>query len=194
MFTGIIEKKAQIHEIRHNSLTLIDESFGEEIVVGESMSVNGVCLTVVSRIAGKVHFDVMPETVQRTAFVELKRLDYVNIERSLPVSGRLSGHFVQGHVDCTAKLLKILKDRNAFRLHFELPCEFFKYLAEKGSIALNGISLTIAGLERGRNIFWVGIVPHTWEETTLSSLKIGSRVNVEVDILAKYIYDFMQNR
>lgn len=153
MFTGIIEKKVRIKEIRPNRLILTDENFGEGIMVGESVSVNGICLTVTSRSLGDICFDVMPETAQRTTFTELKKLDYVNFEQSLLASGRLGGHFVQGHVDCTAKLLKVVKDKNSFRLYFEIPREFFKYLTEKGSIALDGASLTIAGLERGSNVF-----------------------------------------
>jgi len=193
MFSGIIESTGVVKGFAKGKLTLDIGNIGEDIAIGESVAVDGVCLTVSSFDKKAAVFSVMPETLRRTTFDAKKIGHLVNIERALPANGRISGHFVQGHVDCLARLVRKVKEKDAWLMHFEIPREFLAYVVEKGSVAINGISLTIAGVARERSSFWVGVIPHTWTQTNLQYLKTGDKVNVEVDIIAKYLYHFIHN-
>lgn len=194
MFSGIISAKAKVKDFDRGALTLDLSKLSGEPVIGESIAVDGVCLTVISINKDEAKFNVMAETLSRTNISRFRRGTVVNIERALPADGRISGHFVQGHVDCQAKLIKKVKDKTAWLLHFELPREFFKYIVTKGSVAINGISLTVADTDKSKSTFSVGIIPHTWSETNLQYLKIGDKTNIEVDIIAKYLYHFIHNQ
>lgn len=159
--------------------------------IGDSISINGVDLTVIEMSADSFAADASLETLKRSSLGELKVGRRVNLERALAVGERLGGHMVQGHVDGTAELASVVPEGNAYRMRFRFPRELGRYIAMKGSITVDGISLTVAGL--GDDWFEVAIIPHTWRETTLSDLKSGGRVNLEVDVLAKYVERLMLN-
>lgn len=195
MFSGIIERKALIksHEslsggVRISTQFLGDGEFTPSI--GESIALNGVCLTVETWDAETRTgtFFISDESLNRTHFKNLKSGDVLNVERSLRMGDRLSGHWVQGHVDGVARLVSIEKQGEAIDLFFELPVELSKYTIEKGSITIQGISLTINSIQNQK--VSVRIIPHTWEVTCLSQLNIGDFVNIEVDLLAKYAEKF----
>lgn len=159
---------------------------------GSSVAVNGVCLTLkYSPVKGRFSVDLMPETIKRTAFSNLKKGDSVNLELAMGAKGRFEGHIVQGHIDGTAKLNSAKKQGNSRILGFEVPDHLSKYIVQKGSIAVNGISLTV--IEAKNDEFTVGIIPYTWEHTMLPQLKAGDKVNIEVDILAKYLEKLTKN-
>src|SRR5438270_378623 len=157
----------------------------EKIQIGDSIAVNGCCLTLAARRNDRLAFDLLEETIERTNLKTLRRNDRVNLERALAVDGRLGGHFVQGHVDCAARILALEETGADYRLKVELPAEFAHYVARKGSIAVNGISLTVA--EVSPQSFTVWIIPHTRRETNLGSARVGDLVNLEFDLLAKYL-------
>ena len=157
--------------------------------IGDSISINGVDLTVIEMSADSFSCDASLETLKRSTLGELKAGDRVNLERALAVGERLGGHMVQGHVDGAAQLVSVAAEGNAYRMRFRFPQELGRYIAMKGSITVDGISLTVAGL--GDDWFEVAIIPHTWRATTLSDLKNGDRVNLEVDVLAKYVERLM---
>lgn len=153
--------------------------------IGDSISINGVDLTVIEMSADSFSADASLETLGRSTLGELRSGSRVNLERALAVGERLGGHMVQGHVDGTGELLSTTPEGNAYRMRFGFPAGLGRYIAMKGSITVDGISLTVAGL--GEDWFEVAIIPHTWRETSLSDLKFGDRVNLEVDVLAKYV-------
>ena len=193
MFTGIIEFQGSIEAssavpggIR---LRIRCPGFGRGLAIGESVAVDGVCLTVTARGAGWFDADISPETSRRTTLGRPGRGRVVNLERPLAATGRLGGHFVQGHVDATAAVRSIRRGGEFTEMAFEAPRALRPFLVEKGSVAVNGVSLTVASLRGGR--FTVALIPHTLKETNLSSLKSGSKVNIEVDILAKYVRSFL---
>jgi riboflavin synthase len=192
MFSGIIEKLARVARATPmgGSLEIELESGWPDLSLGESIAVNGVCLTVTSfDDTGRASFFISPETVARTSLGRIAAGDKVNLERAVTLDTRLSGHLVQGHVDGLARLAERVEADGAWRHSFELPAALGRYCVEKGSIALNGISLTINGVEpRGERIaVLVTIIPHTWDHTNLHSLSIGDDLNVEVDVMAKYV-------
>jgi riboflavin synthase len=192
MFSGIIEKLARVARATPvgGSLEIELESGWSDLSLGESIAVNGVCLTVTSfDDAGRASFFISPETVARTSLGRMAAGDKVNLERAVTLDTRLSGHLVQGHVDGLARLAERVEADGAWRHCFELPAALGRYCVEKGSIALNGISLTINGVQpRGDHIaVLVTIIPHTWDHTNLHSLSIGDDLNVEVDVMAKYV-------
>jgi riboflavin synthase len=175
MFTGIVREKGRIASFENGRLVVESAT---EAAVGDSVAVNGVCLTVVERGAGTLAFDVVDETLART-----KPFDtHVNIEPSLRAGDPMGGHVVQGHVDGVGTVRELTADG---RLTVEAPRELLRYCVEKGSIAVDGVSLTIAALDE--DAFEVALVPHTREVTTLGTLAGGDRVNLEVDVLAKYV-------
>jgi riboflavin synthase len=205
MFTGIIEAKGQVTVATKNRLTYQAGFQHEPVVLGESIATNGVCLTVAAirptlngLPAFEYDFDLAPETVQRTALGQLKPGMFVNLERSLRVGDRMSGHWVQGHVDGTATLIRSDSiAASCYEVELELnDSDLSRYCVKKGSISVDGISLTIhqvldfvdQGKQRTRLIFQ--IIPHTWSETNLSDLSLGCKVNVEVELLAKYLERF----
>ena len=186
MFTGIITDLGRL-ESRKGGVFVFgaEKSFLTKIKKGSSICVNGACLTVKSKSQNNFQVDLMPETLRRTAFDNLKRGAVVNLELPMIMSGKIDGHFVQGHVDGTAIIKKIEKKGNSHIFFFQIPQTLSRYIPEKGSIAVNGISLTV--IEAHDTFFSVGIVPYTWENTMLHTAKTGDRVNIEVDILAKYL-------
>jgi riboflavin synthase len=164
---------------------LVAPQIARELHIGESVAVNGACLTVTSRSEANLNFDVLEETLRRTNLSDLQPGSRINLERALRADGRLGGHFVQGHVDCTTKVVACEERQGDLRLDFELPPRFAHYLAWKGSICVNGVSLTVAELTEISFSVW--LIPHTRHGTNLGDLAVGSAVNLEFDILAKYV-------
>ncbi len=158
--------------------------------IGDSIAINGVDITVTDLSDGSFSGDVSLETLSRSTLGQLRVGGRVNLERALGVGERLGGHMVQGHVDGTGELLWVKPEGNAYRLRFRFPRELGRYIAMKGSIAVDGISLTVA--ELGDHWFEVAVIPHTWRETTLGELQRGSPINLEVDVLAKYVERLLQ--
>jgi riboflavin synthase len=188
MFTGLIEAVGEIAghmPIGAGFRLLVTTELAGSLKPGDSMSVNGVCLTMVLADAGMVQADVGPETAKVTTLGGLQRGDLVNLERPLRADSRLGGHFVQGHVDATGCVEEIRPEADCRRLTLSFPPELASYIVRKGSIAVDGISLTVADL--ARDCFDVQIVPFTWDHTNLRTLKVGSRVNLECDVLGKYV-------
>jgi riboflavin synthase len=189
MFTGLIEEVGNVLEIRateHGAQLQVTAShITKKIRTGDSVAVNGCCLTLSAHHGERLTFDLLEETLDRTNLRTLRRGSPVNLERSLPANGRFGGHFVQGHVDCAASILAFKQSGGDHRLEVELPAEFGHYVASKGSIAVNGISLTVAEVLPERFVVW--IIPHTKRHTNLHSAEAGDVVNLEFDILAKYV-------
>ena len=156
----------------------------KRVHTGDSVAVNGCCLTVTGHRNGKLKFDLLDETLKRTNLKGLVPGAEVNLERALAADGRLGGHFVQGHVDTTTRVRAVSDHGADLRLEFEMPPDFARYIAYKGSAAINGVSLTVA--EVGSDSFTIWIIPHTREKTNLGKLSAGDEVNLECDILAKY--------
>jgi riboflavin synthase len=190
MFTGIIEELGTV-EAAAPRLRVRCKTVMEDMTEGASIAVNGVCLTAVALRPDGFHADVAPETLKRTNLGDLRPGSRVNLERPLSPSGRLSGHIVQGHVDGTGEFvsLEALGDDNWW-LRIRVPDELDPFLVHKGSIAIDGISLTIAELEGP--ILSVTIIPHTYKNTTLGGYKPGSKINLECDILAKHVEKLLQ--
>jgi riboflavin synthase len=188
MFTGLIEALGEVAEVKPTPAGFrlrLTTTLAVEIAPGDSLSVNGVCLTAVSCDAAGIHADISPETARVSALGALRRGAIVNLERPLRADARLGGHFVQGHVDATGTIEDIRQDGDSYWVTIKYPALLAPYLVRKGSIAVNGISLTIAGLDDRR--FDVQIVPYTWEHTNLHSAKPDDVVNLECDILGKYV-------
>lgn len=189
MFTGIVEEIGKVQNIKMNTkssrLTIEGKKILEDIHIGDSISVNGVCLTVTTFNNNTFTADVMNETLTRSSLGELKKGSFVNLERAMPVNGRFGGHIVSGHIDGTGQVRKIEKDDNAIWYNISLENKLMKYVVEKGSIAIDGVSLTVAKVSE--NEFSVSIIPHTAEETILSHKSVGDIVNIENDIVGKYV-------
>lgn len=189
MFTGLIETVGTVQALRRGSegavLELTADLPEASVAIGDSIAVNGACLTVTVKGGSRFCFDVSPETVDRTTMRHLKPGSTVNLERSLQMGGRLDGHLVTGHVDCVAQLASKKQRGNAVLLTFRLPAEQGRMLVEKGSVAVDGISLTVN--EVGDDHFTVSIIPLTLSGTTLGRLDTGSEVNIETDIIGKYV-------
>lgn len=184
MFTGIVEELGKIQNITSDKITIECKTVLEDVKLGDSIAINGVCLTVVSFSSNSFAADISAETFRIIA--PLKLGDYVNLERAMSANGRFGGHIVSGHIDGRGKFLSANKD---CELKFELPTEISKYVIKKGSITINGISLTIAGIND--NEITLAIIPHTLENTNLKYLKSGDFVNIEVDMVAKYVEKFL---
>ena len=188
MFTGIIETMATVAEVRtegSNRHFIIRGTVARELKVDQSVAHNGVCLTVVS-IAGDTYMvTAVAETLAKTNLGLLKEDDLINIERSLKVGDRLDGHFVQGHVDCTAECIEHTKLDGSWLYRFRFPEQFAALIIEKGSVSVNGVSLTIFNI--GVNEFTVTIIPYTYEHTNFKAHYMGAIVNVEFDVLGKYL-------
>ena len=189
VFTGLIEEVGRVLETRVNNYAtqfhVVAPRIAEKVQTGDSVAVNGCCLTVVSRREGELTFDLLEETLDRTNLKTLGPGALVNLERALAADGRLGGHFVQGHVDCAVPILASEEDGADQRMEIELPAEFAHYVACKGSIALNGISLTVATVSK--KSFGVWIIPHTKAQTNLATVRPDDLVNLEFDIVAKYL-------
>lgn len=186
MFTGIITHLGEVINKSENKLiTKTDQSLIGKLSKGTSIAVDGICLTVVDLIDNSFSIDFMPETEKKTNIKYLQIGSMVNLELPATPEFFLSGHIVQGHVDKVGRLEKIKEKGNSYILKFSIPKDLSKYIIEKGSIAVNGISLTVIDIED--NFFTVGIIPHTWDKTMLYTIKLGDYVNIEVDVLAKYL-------
>ncbi|HMG04897.1 MAG TPA: riboflavin synthase [Chthoniobacterales bacterium] len=189
MFTGLIEEVGHVLQLqvtdRTSQLQIVAPFLSKNIRIGESIAVNGCCLTVAGHRDEQLDFDLLQETLDRTNLKALRRDSQVNLERALSADGRLGGHFVQGHVDCAARILGSEVDGADQRLEVELPAEFAHYAADKGSIAINGVSLTVA--EILPKSFAVWIIPHTRAQTNLGAVPVGEFVNLEFDLIAKYL-------
>lgn len=195
MFTGIIQEIGKVKEISINLnpyISVVSERLSSVSEIGESISVNGVCLSLFKKEKRTLYFNLSQETLKKTNLSHLRPLSPVNLERSLTLSTPLGGHLILGHVDGVAKVLFIKKVGYGKRVRFSLPIEVKKWAVEKGSIAVNGVSLTIA--ELGRNYFEVELIPITLEQTNLGILRTGDLVNLEMDIIGKYVEKFLENR
>jgi len=189
MFTGLIETVGTIVRVeKSGSAATLSASatFNDDAVrIGDSIAINGVCLTVTG-MSGDVHFfDVSPETLERTSLRSARPGVRVNMERALKLSDRLGGHIVSGHVDCVATITQQRRIGDNTVFHFRVPREFIRFIASKGSVAIDGISLTVNAVEE--ESFSVNIIPHTAANTTLHQRKPGDEINIETDILAKYV-------
>ncbi len=185
MFTGLVEEVGTALWIGGTQLQIAAPRIAKEIRAGDSVAVNGCCLTVSAHRGDQLTFDLLGETLDRTNLKTLRPENPVNLERALTADGHIGGHFVQGHIDCTARILALEKSGANHRLEIELPTEFAHYVTSKGSIAINGISFTVA--EVLPKSFAVWIIPHTKRHTNLERAQIGDSLNIEFDILAKYI-------
>ncbi|TSC86585.1 MAG: riboflavin synthase [Parcubacteria group bacterium Gr01-1014_8] len=193
MFTGIITHTGTISRTSPSKIAIrADRDFVQKLGYGTSVSVGGVCLTVISKNSDSFSADIMPETARRTTLGSLHRGDLVNLEHPATPLSFLSGHIVQGHIDGIGTLRQIRAHKMGWIVSIASPAALLRYIVAKGSIAVNGISLTVIG--RGRSYFTVGIIPHTWKTTTFHELAQGSSVNIEVDVLAKYVETFVRDR
>ena len=189
MFTGVIEEIGKIEEISkhgHNlKLRIKASKILNDLKIGDSININGACQTVIGTAADSFTVEAVEETQKKTTLGLLKRNDLVNLERSLRFSDRLGGHLVTGHVDCVGRVKSIAKKDGSFLYEFELSQAYLTYLVEKGSVAVDGISLTV--VEILKNSFSVSIIPFTLENTTLGTKKVGDLVNIETDLIGKYV-------
>ena len=189
MFTGLIEAVGSLVSLRSGGdqavLELAAPLPADEIRIGDSIAVNGACLTVIGRQGDRFRFDISPETVARTTFAALQPGSRLNLERALRLGGRLDGHLVTGHIDCIGRLASRTAKGNAVLLGLSLPPEQARLLVEKGSVAIDGISLTVNSVSATG--FSVAIIPHTLAKTTLADLGVGMSVNIETDVIGKYV-------
>ena len=196
MFTGLIEEVGSVIAVpagdRGTQLQIAAPQIAKELRTGDSMAVNGCCLTLSSQRGDQLTFDLLEETIGRTNLKILRPDVPVNLERALSADGRLGGHFVQGHIDCTSPILAFEERAGDHRLEVQLPAEFAHYVASKGSIAIDGISLTVAEVLPKSFVVW--IIPHTKSHTNLDRAKAGDLMNLEFDILAKYVEKMLSRR
>ena len=196
MFSGIIEDLGTVAEIRQSDegavLTLRSAMPIAKIKIGDSIAVNGACLTVVAKGRGTVKMDVSAETLRRTSLGDLKVGNRVNLERCLTLNTLLNGHIVQGHVDSIGRVISIKPEGDSKLYTFEVPANEARYLVEKGSVAIDGISLTVFAI-RGRR-FSCELIPHTLKVTTMGFRKPGDKVNIESDMMAKYVERILSGR
>jgi riboflavin synthase len=192
VFTGIVEELGRVGSVEPGSLVITASEVLQGTGVGDSMAINGACLTVTSLSTGSFSVDVMPETLKRTNLGLLRTGDEVNLERPLTLGGRLGGHLVQGHIDATGRVASAIREGEAVIVGFEAPPEVMRYVVDKGFIAVDGVSLTVVNREAG--YFEVSVVDYTREHTTLGSRRVGDLVNLEVDIIAKYVEALGQTR
>lgn len=194
MFTGIIEEVGELKDLKRYGnearITVSCRRVWEDLAIGDSVAVNGVCLTAVERAKGYFTADVSEESMQRSSLGALRRGAALNLERALSLGSRLGGHIVQGHVDGTGRVEAVRESGKGRVYSFSMPPQVEMYLVEKGSIAVDGISLTISALGDGE--FEVAAIPHTVAETNLRSIKVGASVNLEVDVIAKYVRRYME--
>ncbi|HBT95175.1 MAG TPA: riboflavin synthase [Coriobacteriia bacterium] len=193
MFTGIIEEIGAVQAIKQGAnssvLTITGTKIFDDLKLGDSVAVNGVCLTVSTLSGNSFSADVMHETLSRSSLGQLKQGAKVNMERAMPANGRFGGHIVSGHIDGLGTILQIKRDDNAIWYTIRAPREILRYIVAKGSIAIDGISLTVASLTE--TDFAVSIIPHTAQETVLSLRRVGDTVNLENDIFGKYVERFL---
>ncbi|MCT4598422.1 MAG: riboflavin synthase [Vallitalea sp.] len=196
MFTGLVSEIGKIISINKGTqsakLTIRAMKVLQEVSIGDSISVNGICLTVTSYTKDCFTVDVMPETFRMTNLQKLQVNSEVNLEPALKVSDRLGGHIVTGHIDGTGIISKYVREENATRITIDVEDSLHKYIIHKGSVALDGISLTVASVMK--NSFQVSIIPLTAKDTTLLRKKVGDKINIECDIVGKYVEKLLMNR
>jgi len=196
MFTGIVEEAGVVEKIRagrrSTELTVRAPKIGRSLRVGNSVAINGACLTVVGKRGNILKFDVLVETLRRTNLEFVRTGSLVNLERPLRADARLDGHFVLGHVDARGRVRRFERQGKDYVLEIEAPASVMRYIVEKGSVAVDGISLTVAGV--GRNWFRIWIIPHTRNVTDLQVCRAGDPVNLEADILGKYVDQLLRAR
>jgi riboflavin synthase len=189
MFTGIIEEIGAVEEIAMRGsnirLKIKASKVLSDLKVGDSININGACQTVIETDRASFTVEAVEETLKKTNLGQFKRNDLVNLERPLRFSDRLGGHLVSGHVDCTGKIKSILKRDGSLLYEFELPGQYSVYLVEKGSVAVDGISLTVVDVKE--NSFSVSVIPFTLEHTSLGIKRVGDQVNIETDLIGKYV-------
>jgi riboflavin synthase len=193
MFTGLIETLGEVAEVKPTPAGFrlrLTTGLSPDLTPGDSLAVNGVCLTVVSADADGVHLDVSPETIRVSALGSLKRGVSVNMERPMRADSRIGGHFVQGHVDATGSIEELRQDGDCWWLTVRFPPSLASQIVRKGSIAVDGVSLTVAGVDDRR--FDVQVIPFTWDHTNLRFLKVNDLVNLECDMLGKYVLRAME--
>jgi riboflavin synthase len=196
IFTGLVTEIGEVTRIDRRPGGVYIQISASQVLdgtrIGDSISIDGVDLTVVKMDSSGFSADVSLETLRRSTLGRLRTGAKVNLERALAVGERLGGHMVQGHVDGTGETISISPEGNAFRVRIGFPKELGRYIAMKGSITVDGISLTVAGL--GSDWFDLAVIPHTWDKTTMRYYKRGTRVNLEVDVLAKYVERLLEHR
>jgi len=185
LFTGIVEEVGTATLVEEGRLSFASRHALQELAIGDSISVNGACLTITSIEEEVFSVDVMPETLRRTNLVDLKVGDPVNLEKPLTLSSRLGGHIMQGHVDGRGRVLSVTPEGDAMIMEIEAPTDLMRYIVAKGFIGVDGASLTV--MDRREETFTVSLVSYTWENTTLRERNPNDWVNLEVDILAKYV-------
>lgn len=194
MFTGLIQSVGKVHSLKRQGnaaqLQITSSLVDADLQLGESIAVNGACLTLTALDENSFSVDVSPETMNCTTLGTLRPNQLVNLERALSLSDRLGGHLVSGHIDCIATVRRRYQDQNAIRFEFGVPREVMRYLVEKGSVAIDGISLTVNRVES--DMFSVAVIPHSLEMTTLKSCREGSQVNIETDLLGRYVERLLQ--
>jgi riboflavin synthase len=195
MFTGLIEDLGEVESLEKigGDIRLLIKPAAMNIYqvqMGDSIAINGICLTVVSIENGMLGFDASQETIKKTSLVSLKKGSLVNLEQAMAVGDRLGGHMVSGHVDSTTSLMKVEKDARSMCLYYRFPDGYAHYIAQKGSICIDGVSLTVN--EVTDQYFTVNIIPHTWKNTVMKTYQIGQCVNIEIDVIARYLERFLQ--
>jgi riboflavin synthase len=189
VFTGIVETTGHINRAEPTAdggtQLVIGTKLASELEIGASLALNGCCLTVTAVNGSEIRFDLLGETLRRTNLGDLKPGDAINLERPMLANGRFDGHVVQGHIDTTARIESIEPSGSDHRVEVALPESFSRYVVFKGSVAVDGISLTVAELHPDRFVIW--IIPHTWQVTNLHQRRPGDRVNLEFDLIAKYV-------
>ena len=196
MFTGLIQSIGKVHSLKqqHGSaqLQISSSLVDDDLQLGESIAVDGACLTVTAWGNGHFTVDISPETLKCTTLGQLRANQPVNLERAMRLSDRLGGHLVSGHIDCIATVRRRYQDQNAIRFDFSVPQEVIRYLVEKGSVAIDGISLTVNQV--GADMFSVAVIPHSLEMTTLKDCREGTQVNIETDLIGRYVERLLQSK
>ncbi len=194
MFTGLIEEIGIIRSVKSlgksRRITVQAKLIMDDLKIDDSVSMDGVCQTVVSRTNDTFDVEAVEETIRKTKFERLSSGQQINLERAVRPSDRLGGHFVQGHVDCVGSIVSIKKENAGILVWVSFPSQFQKYLVNTGSVSIDGVSLTTSKVESGK--FMVSVIPHTWDKTTFINLKVSSVVNLEFDIIGKYIENLLK--
>lgn len=191
MFTGVIRDLGTVKELRRLSLSyqlVVENKTLNNVQLGDSIAINGVCLTVTTVEESNYSFDLSFETIKKTAFATVKAGSVVHLEPALKIGSSIDGHLVQGHVDCTGKIARMIRRDQAYEIEVAVAPEYNPFLVPTGSVAVNGVSLTMTQMRSGT--FTLVIVPHSFKETTFSALRQGDFVNIEFDFIAKYLYHF----
>lgn len=192
MFTGIIEELGVVAKISDNAMTVQASKVTEDLKLGDSIAVNGTCLTAVNFSRTEFSVDLSPETMRRTSLGQLSVGSPVNLERALLATDRMGGHIVQGHVDGTGRVMSSRVDGDSILFRIRVPKRLNPYIVEKGFVAVDGISLTV--VKRGASSFTLAVIPYTLKNTNLASVSVGDRVNLEADILAKYVESLLDRK